>query len=163
MRNTGSASIAAGALAFALCAAHNREPRTAGMFGLVAFGAAMVGTFDLGADMWFEGFAAPWLAEVVPQVPTAEKTTVWRVGYLSSFVLFSMGWVFLRPRLVKARVYPRLVSLAEVAGGFVGFKAAAPPYGAFLGLASLGLGIWMFRTRRAVEATSEPITIRESI
>ena len=147
------------ALAIALCAAYDRQAREAGMFGLIAFGAAMVGTVTLGADMWFEGFAAPWLAEVVPEVLTAEKTAIWQVGFLSSFVLFSLGWVLFGLASLYARVYPRLISLAIVAGGLVGFKAAAPPYGAFLGLALLSLGIWLVRTRRAVEATAEPISV----
>ena len=73
-------------LAIALCAAYGRQSMRAGMFGLVAFGLAMVGTVALGADMWFEGFAAPWLAEVVPQVITAEKTAIWNPGDLDGQV-----------------------------------------------------------------------------
>jgi hypothetical protein len=150
------------ALAIALCAAYDRQARTAGMFGLIAFGVAMVGTFALGADMWFEGFAAPWLAQVVPEVLTAEKTAIWRLGFVSSFVLFSLGWVLFGLASLYARVYPRLIGIAIVVAGLIGFKAAAPPYGAFLGLALLSLGIWMVRTRRTVEATTEPIAVRES-
>lgn len=138
-------------LAIALCAAYDRQARAAGMLGLIAFGAAMVGTVTLGADMWFEGFAAPWLAEVVPGVLTAEKTAIWQLGYLSSFVLFSAGWVLFGLSSLYARVYPRLIGVAIVVAGLIGFKAAAPPYGAFLGLALLSLGIWMVSTRGAVE------------
>ena len=72
-------------LAIAACAAYDKQARAAGTFGLVALCAAMVGTVNLGANMWFEGFAAPWLADVVPQVLIAEKTTFWKVGYLSSY------------------------------------------------------------------------------
>lgn len=147
------------ALAIALCAAYDRQARAAGMFGLIAFGAAMIGTVTLGADMWFEGFAAPWLAEVVPDVLTAEKTAIWRFGFLSSFVLFSLGWVLFGLASMYANVYPRLIGIAIVVAGLIGFKAALPPYGAFLGLALLTLGIWMVRTRKAAEATAEPITI----
>ena len=80
-------------LAIAACAAYDKQAREAGTFGLVALCAAIVGTVNLGANMWFEGFAVPWLADVVPQVLTAEKTTFWKVGYLSSYTLFSIGWV----------------------------------------------------------------------
>ena len=146
-------------LAIAACAAYDKHAREAGTFGLVAFCAALVGTVNLGADMWFEGFAAPWLAEVVPEVLTAEKTMIWQVGYLSSFVLFSAGWVLFGFSSLRARVFPRLISLAVVAGGLIGFKAAAPPYGVFLGLALLSLGIWMVRARSAVETTGQPITV----
>jgi hypothetical protein len=94
-------------LAIALTAAYDKPAREAGLFGLFAFGVAMLGTVALGADMWFEGFAAPWLAEVVPEVLTAEKTTLWTAGYLSSFVLFAAGWVLFGLASLRARVFPR--------------------------------------------------------
>ena len=129
-------------LAIAACAAYDRQAREAGMFGLVAFCAAIIGTVNLGANMWFEGFAVPWLAGVVPQVLTAEKTIFWQVGGAS----------------LRAGVFPRFISLAIVVGGIVGFLAARPPYGAVLGLALLSLGIWMVRTRRAADASAQPMT-----
>ena len=63
-------------LAIAACAAYDKQARQAGTLGLVALCAAIIGTVNLGANMWFEGFAAPWLADEVPQILTAEKTTV---------------------------------------------------------------------------------------
>ncbi len=146
-------------LVVAAFAAYDKEAREAGTFGLVALCAAIVGTVNLGADMWFEGFAAPWLAEVVPQVLTAEKTTIWRVGYLSSFLLFAIGWVLFGLASLRAGVFPRLISLAIVAGGIIGFLAAKPPYGVALGLALLSLGIWMVRTRSAAGSPTQPITV----
>jgi hypothetical protein len=76
-------------LAIAAFAAYDKQAREAGMFGLVALCAAIVGTVNLGANMWFEGFAVPWLADVVPQVLTVEKTLFWQVGYYSSYLLFA--------------------------------------------------------------------------
>jgi hypothetical protein len=38
-------------LAIAACAAYDKQARAAGTFGLVAFGAAIVGTVNLGANM----------------------------------------------------------------------------------------------------------------
>jgi hypothetical protein len=146
-------------LAIAACAAYDKQARAAGTFGLVALCAAIVGTVNLGANMWFEGFAAPWLADLVPQVLTAEKTMFWKVGYLSSYTLFSIGWVLFGLASLRARVFPRLISLAIVAGGIIGFLAAKPPYGVALGLALLSLGIWMVRTRSAAASASQPITV----
>jgi hypothetical protein len=146
-------------LAIAACAAYDKQAREAGTFGLVALCAAIVGTVNLGANMWFEGFAVPWLADVVPQVLTAEKTTFWKVGYLSSYILFSLGWVFFGLASLRARVFPRFISLAIVAGGVIGFMAARPPYGIALGLALLSLGIWMVRTRSAANSPTQPMTI----
>jgi hypothetical protein len=146
-------------LAIAACAAYDRQAREAGRFGLVALCAAIIGTVNLGANMWFEGFAVPWLAGEVPQILTAEKTLFWQVGYYSSYLLFAIGWVLFGLASLRARVFPRLISLAIVAGGAIGFLAARPPYGVALGLALLSLGIWMVRTRRAADTPAQPITV----
>jgi hypothetical protein len=146
-------------LAIAACAAYDRQAREAGRFGLVALCAAIIGTVNLGANMWFEGFAVPWLAGEVPQILTAEKTLFWQVGYYSSYLLFAIGWVLFGLASLRARVFPRLISLAIVAGGAIGFLAARPPYGVALGLALLSLGIWMVRTGRAAETPAQPIPV----
>jgi hypothetical protein len=146
-------------LAIAACAAYDKQAREAGTFGLVALCAAIVGTVNLGANMWFEGFAVPWLAGEVPQILTAEKTLFWQVGYLSSYILFSIGWVLFGIASLRARVFPRFISLAIVVGGVIGFLAARPPYGVVLGLALLSLGIWMVRARRAARASAQPMTV----
>jgi hypothetical protein len=146
-------------LAIAACAAYDKQARQAGTFGLVGLCAAIVGTVNLGANMWFEGFAVPWLADVVPQILTAEKTLFWQVGYYSSYLLFAIGWVLFGLASLRAGVFPRLISLAIVAGGIIGFLAARPPYGVALGLALLSLGIWMIRTRSAANAPAQPTTV----
>lgn len=146
-------------LAIAACAAYDRQAREAGRFGLVALCAAIIGTVNLGANMWFEGFAVPWLAGEVPQILTAEKTLFWQVGYYSSYLLFAIGWALFGLASLRARVFPRLISLAIVAGGIIGFLAARPPYGVALGLALLSLGIWMVRTRRAADRPGQPVAV----
>jgi hypothetical protein len=156
--NLGYAAAFPG-LAIAAFAAYDKQAREVGIFGLVALCAAIIGTVNLGANMWFEGFAVPWLAGVVPQILTAEKTLFWQVGYLSSYILFSIGWVLFGLASLRAGVFPRLISLAIVAGGLIGFLAARPPYGVALGLALLSLGIWMVRTRSAAAAPSQPTTV----
>jgi hypothetical protein len=83
----------------------------------------------------------------------------WKVGYLSSYTLFSIGWVLFGPASIRAGAFPRLISLAIVAGGIIGFLAAKPPYGGALGLALLSLGIWMIRTRGAAETASQATTV----
>ena len=99
-------------LAIALCAAYGRQSMRAGMFGLVAFGLAMVGTVALGADMWFEGFAAPWLAEVVPQVITAEKTAIWNPGDLDGQVPEGCAGGWRADHLLRSRGRPATPAMA---------------------------------------------------
>jgi hypothetical protein len=35
---------------------------------------------SLGADMWFEAFASPWLVSAVPALLTIEKAPIWQIG-----------------------------------------------------------------------------------
>ena len=140
-----SIAYAAGfvALVIALAAIHVRQAREAGVFGLVGFGAAVLGTMSLGADMWFEAFASPWLVGAVPELLTLEKAPIWQVGYTSSYVLFAVGWVLFGISNLRSR--PAL-SAAVVLGGAIGFLAAQPPFGVPLGLAVAAVGGWLVRT-----------------
>jgi hypothetical protein len=142
-------------LLIALFAAYARQAREAGTFGLAALFAAIVGTFTLGADMWFEAFATPWLAEVVPQILTAERKGIWVIGYFSSYVLFALGWGMFGLPSLRARVFPVRISVALVVGGLIGFLAAAPPWGVPLGLALMWLGGWLIKTARADATTTD--------
>jgi hypothetical protein len=142
-------------LFLALFAAYVRQAREAGRFGFIALVGAILGTFTLGADMWFEGFASPWLLEVFPQVLTAEKTTIWVTGYLSSYILFALGWALFGLASLRARVFPIPVSVALTVGGLIGFLAAAPPWGAGLGLALTWLGGWLIKAERTLVTIPE--------
>ena len=55
-------------LVIALVALYDREARSAGAFGALAFGAAVIGTMFMTGDWWYEAFAVPRLAEVAPDV-----------------------------------------------------------------------------------------------
>jgi hypothetical protein len=132
-------------LLIALSALNARQANAAGTFGVVAFGAAVVGTVALAGDMWFEGLAIPWLAEVAPVVFTAEKSGTLLIGAVVSFLLFAAGWVLFGISCLRARVLPVGISLAIVLGGAIGFLAAMPPFGVPLGLAVAAAGGWLIR------------------
>jgi hypothetical protein len=136
------------ALMIALVALHARQAREAGTFGVFGLGAAIVGTMALGADMWFEAFASPWILGVAPELLTAEKAPLWQAGYLSSYVLFALGWALFGLACLRAQVMPTAVSAAVVVGGLAGFFAAMPPFGAPLGLAVAAAGAWLVRAAR---------------
>jgi hypothetical protein len=146
-------------LLLALFAAYVRQAPEAGRFGLMALFGAILGTFALGADMWFEGFASPWLVEVSPQVLTAEKSTFWVAGYLSSYILFALGWALFGIASLRARVFPVPIGIALTIGGVFGFLAAAPPWGAVVGLALTWLGGWLIKAERTVLTIPEPATV----
>ena len=50
-------------LVIALVVLYNREAGSAGAFGALAFGAAVLGTMFMTGDWWYEAFAVPRLAE----------------------------------------------------------------------------------------------------
>src|SRR6185437_13059703 len=119
----------------ALVALYMRQARAGGTFGLLGFGAAVLGTMCLGANMWFEAFCSPWLLEAAPTLLTAEKGVIWQIGYLSSYATFALGWMLFGISCLRARVYPTVACVAVVLGGAIGFFAAQPPFGVPLGLA----------------------------
>jgi hypothetical protein len=139
-------------LMVALVALHGRLAADLGRFGLVAFLAAVLGVMTQGGNMWFDGFAAPWIAEVAPQAIAAEKTITLQVGALSAYLLFALGWMLFGIALLRARVVPVAVPLGVVVGGVLGFQSGLPPFGIPLGLAVAAVGAALIRTTAPASA-----------
>jgi hypothetical protein len=137
-------------LMLALVGLYWRQAREAGRFGGIAFSTATAGTVLLGGDMYFEGFAAPWLVRVAPDLLSTDRGGLLVAAWLVSVVLFSLGWALFGMVCWRTRILPRGVSAALVAGGLVGFQAAVPPWGAALGLAVAAAGMWLLRQDRSV-------------
>ncbi len=132
-------------LLIALVAAYSWEADEAGAFGVIGFLAALVGTMFLAGDLWFEGFAVPWLGNVAPASLHLAGGML-MIGGFTSYVLFAVGWALFGIASIRARVFPLPISIALVIGGLVGFQAAVPPFAVPLALAIAALGIWMIRT-----------------
>jgi len=133
-------------LAVALVAVYLRQARAAGTFGALAFVVALVGVVEFGGNMWFDGFAAPWIADVAPAAFAAERTAVLLTGALTSYVLFGLGWVLVGVSVLRARVFPRAIGVAFLVSGVLGLGAGAAPFGAPVGLTFLVLGVWLVRS-----------------
>jgi hypothetical protein len=141
----GAYFVAFVGLAVALVALYSQlAPRT-GRFGLVAFVAALAGTMTQGGNMWFDGFAAPWLAAVAPQVFTAEKTITLQAGALAAYLLFALGWMLFGIAVLRARVVPVAIPVALVIAGALGYQSGLSPYGVPIGLAVAALGAGLIR------------------
>jgi hypothetical protein len=154
-------------LLIALVALYWRQAGEAGLFGAVAFCIAATGTMALAGDMWFEGFAVPSLAQVTPEIlgPPASNSLL-MAAWLVSVVLFSLGWILFGIASLRARVFPRALSLAIAVAGLIGFQAAMPPWGVALGLAVAAVGVWLIRHDRMVRQLQtspvpEPVGIAE--
>jgi hypothetical protein len=134
-------------LAIAAVALYERQAGAAGRLGAIGLCAALLGTSLLGGDLWFETFAVPWYAGVLPDILTIPGGGWLAVGAMTSMFLFSLGWLLFGVASLRAKVFPRLVCLALTLGGVVGFYAALPPFGAVLGAAVLWLGITLLHAR----------------
>jgi len=135
----------------ALVALYWREALEAGRFGAVAFCIAVTGTVALAGDMWFEGFASPWIARVTPEMFSADRTGSSLVkAWLVTVVLFALVWALFGIASWRARVFPVALSIALGVAGLIGFMAAMPPWGVPLGLAVAALGVWLIRHDRRV-------------
>ena len=134
-------------LAIAAVALYERQAVAAGRLGAFGLCAALIGTFFLGGDYWFETFAVPWYAVVLPEILTIPGADWLAVGGTTSYLLFSLGWLLFAVAGFRAKVFPRLACIALMLGAIVGFYAALPPFGAVLGVAVLWLGITVLRMR----------------
>jgi hypothetical protein len=135
-------------LAVGLVALHGQLAARTGRFGLVAFLVALAGTMTQGGNMWFDGFAAPWLAVVAPQLFSGEKTITLQIGALAAYLLFALGWTLFGIAVLRARVVPWVVPAALILGGVLGYQSGLPPYGVPIGLAVAALGGRLMHVRR---------------
>jgi hypothetical protein len=146
---TSVASVVAfGFLVLALVAIYEHEARSAGWFGLIGFTAALMGTVFMAGDWWYEAFAVPRMAEVVPEaIPTFVGGRV-LMGGIASFVLLGVGWVLFGAASLRAHVFPTTISGAIIVGGLLSGIPIGLAYltgGVILGLAIAWLGVWLMR------------------
>jgi hypothetical protein len=156
----GVASIIAFALlALALVAIYEREAHAAGWLGLVGFGAALIGTVFMAGDWWYEAFAVPWLADVAPVVFENGAGGRLLAGGLTSFALFGLGWTVFGSASLRARVFPRALSIGILIGGIL---ASIPVAGVYLygsllfGLAIGALGAWLIKPATTAAREASP-------
>jgi hypothetical protein len=130
------------ALMVALVAMYQRQAIQAGTFGVVALCAAIAGTMDMAGNMWFDGFVAPWVADVMPQTLDAPKRGTLVAAALSSYLLLPIGWLLFGIASFRAGVYPRILTVAIMVGAVISYGAGVPPYGIPLALAVAAVGVW---------------------
>ena len=143
-------------LTLALASVYFRLGGRAGGLGAVGFCFALVGTLDMAGNMWFDGFAAPWIADVAPGAILAGGSGMLAVGGLSSYVLFALGWMVFGITGWRSGMFPWWLGVAFVVAGFLGYNAGLPPYGIPVGLVMAALGWWIIRT--GAPAVTKPLT-----
>jgi hypothetical protein len=133
-------------LVLALVSVYFRLGGRARGLGAVAFCFALVGTLDMAGNMWFDGFAAPWIAETAPVAILAGGSGMLVIGGFSSYVLFALGWVVFGIAGWRSHMFPAWIGVLFVVAGVLGFNAGLPPYGIPIGLTMAVLGWWIIRT-----------------
>jgi hypothetical protein len=155
------ASIVAFAfLVLALFAVYERQAAAAGWLGVIGLSAALIGTVFMAGDWWYEAFAVPWMADVAPVVFETGAGGRLLIGGLASFALFSFGWALFGAASIRARVFPRAISVAILIGGVL---AGIPIAGAYLygslifGLAIASLGVWLLKPASAASKATQAV------
>jgi hypothetical protein len=133
-------------LVLALVSVYFRLGGRAGGLGAVAFCFALVGTLDMAGNMWFDGFAGPWITETAPGAILAGGSGMLVIGGFSSYVLFALGWMVFGIAGWRSGMFPAWVGAVLVVAGLLGYNAGLPPYGIPIGLAMATLGWWIVRT-----------------
>ncbi len=104
-----------------------RQCERAGLFGLVSFLFAFVGTALTAGANWTYAFGAPYLAEVSPEILDTgfgdPRWGVFGVGFASAYMLGGLGWVVMCISVLRAGELRRWVGLtmliSVVAAGVV--------------------------------------------
>lgn len=89
--------------------------------------AALIGTFMLGGDLWFETFAVPWLADQAPAALSTDLTLLLALGAIPSYLLSAIGWLLDGIAAFCARVFPRPTAVMIAVSGVLGFNALLSP------------------------------------
>jgi hypothetical protein len=98
------------------------------------------------------------------QTLSAPKRGTLVIAALSSYLLLPLGWLLFGIASFRARVYPRILSVAIMIAAVISYGAGLPPYGIPLGLAvgAVGaVGVWCLAhpERRSAE-TTERLAVR---
>ncbi|NIV30126.1 MAG: hypothetical protein GWN58_11700, partial [Anaerolineae bacterium] len=127
-----------------------RHSAQSGRLGLVAFVLASLGTSFYIGYLWAGAFVVPHLTEVAPEfldLVDRNPSGLIAVGFISTFLSFSLGWALMGYATTRAQLVSRLAGWSLVAGSIVNLilGGAGLPLGAVLfglALAWLGWSLW---------------------
>lgn len=110
---------------------------------------AVVGTVLVAGGGWAALFVLPSLAAEAPEVLDAGLDSV-VVGYVASYVVFSVGWAWTGIALVRARVVPTWVGVLVSATGILAFVPAPEAFRLLL----IGIAASLAASRLTVPAAA---------
>jgi hypothetical protein len=130
---------------------YGRQVEESGSLGLVAFVIASFGLVMNAGFLWGGAFIVPALTSAAPefldQVATAPPTSV-AVGFISTFVVFALGWLLFAVASLRARVLPAIPVWLLGLGAILGLVSRLAGFGipgVLFGLSMAWLGWWLWR------------------
>jgi len=136
------------------------QAKQAGIFGLIAFLAALSGTPMIFGFIWGGAFVLPSMAEAAPDFVDpafldADPSGVLLVGALLTFVLFALGWLLFGLASLRARVLPRGAAVLLMVGAVLTFSFVLEfPFSIVVfgaALAWMGYALWSGASEPAAE------------
>ena len=112
------ASLGVGAAAVMALARLREDGR-----GVPGAAIAVVGTVLVAGGGWAALFVLPALAKEAPEVLDAGLQGV-LIGYIASYVVFTVGWVWTGVTLIRARLVPAWLGVLVAVGGALAFVPA---------------------------------------
>jgi hypothetical protein len=94
--------------------------------GIAGSAVAVVGTVLVAGGGWAALFVMPALARQAPAVLAAGLGSV-VVGYVASYAVFTVGWVWTGIALLRAGLLPSWLGVLTVVGGALAFVPAPEP------------------------------------
>ena len=118
---------------------------------------AAVGTVLVAGGGWAALFVLPGLAADAPDVLEAGLPSV-IVGYIASYVVFTIGWVWTGVALLRSRLLPTWLSVLVAVGGALAFVPAPEAFRLLvIGIAATLVARRLPATSPAGAATAVPV------
>jgi hypothetical protein len=94
--------------------------------GIGGVAVAVLGSVLVAGGTWAALFVMPAIAAEAPEVLDGELAGV-VVGYIASYLVFTVGWVWTGVAVTRARIVPRWVGVLVAVGGVVAFVPSPEP------------------------------------
>jgi hypothetical protein len=94
--------------------------------GVPGIAIAVVGTVLVAGGTWAALFVMPAIAAESPEVLDGDLAGI-VVGYIASYLVFTVGWVWTGVALIRAAVVPTWLGVLVAVGGVVAFVPSPEP------------------------------------